>query len=108
MKIEAQSMNVLYAVGETIGNSTKMKKGVLHTASLPYFISTDEGKLTLDHVISVEKSGIPGGGTVIKITDASMILFVLVPRIYIDKGNGFVVVNKSRTNKLYQLLNKLN
>ena len=100
------SFKVLYFVGESITDSTRMKKGLLHTKSFPYVITSDDEEISLNHIIMAEKAKIPGGGSIIKLTEDSFVVFLLVPRLYIDKGNGFVVVNKGKTNQLYQLLNQ--
>ena len=98
------AMKVLYHIGYDLTTETKMKKGMLYTEKSPIEIVSDGERIVLNHLQKAEKSSIPVGGSVIKARTDSFTVFILVPRVYIERGNGFVIVNRSKTMKLLNLL----
>ncbi len=100
------ALKVLYHIGDEISASTKMKKGMLQTESSPYVIVSDNGNIVLDHILLTEATAVPGGGTIIKVKTDALVIFLLVPRVYIDKGSGFVIVNRHKTMELLRLFNQ--
>ena len=93
---------VLYYVGNSIDSSTKVKKGMIQTDHLPFVITSDDEKIILDHIISCEKSLLSAAGTIIKVKTEQFTVFLLVPRLFINKGNGFAIVNRKKTIQLYK------
>ena len=97
-------MKVLYHVGATIGADTIVKKGLICEDSRPLMIEAEDENIILDSLKSVEFVKLNGLGTMIKLQNNSDIIYLTVPRIYIDKGNGFAIINFFATRKLKYLL----
>ena len=98
------SQKVLYYVGDHIDASTKVKKGEIHTDSLPCVIRSEDEEIVLDQITACEKTILPACGTMVKVKNGTQTFFLLVPRLYIEKGNGFVIVNRRKTIQLFKLL----
>lgn len=96
---------VLYYVGDHIDASTKVKKGEIYTDSLPFVIRSGDEEIVLDQITACEKTVLPPCGTMIKVKNGAQTVFLLVPRFYIGKGNGFAIVNRRKTIQLFKLLN---
>lgn len=98
------SLKVLYYVGDHIDASTKLEKGEIYTDSLPYVIRSGNKEIVLDQMTACEKTILSPCGTMIKVKNGAQTVFLLVPRLYIEKGNVFVIVNRSRTLRLLKAL----
>lgn len=99
-------MKVLYHIGREIGSETIMKKGVINENSRPLLLE-GETAIMLDDIRQVELYKLNGIGTMIKLQNGSDILFLTVPRLYFDVGNGFVLINSFATKRLKGLLDTL-
>lgn len=98
------SLKVLYYVGDHIDASTKVKKGEIRTDFMPYVIRSGNEEIVLDQITACEKTVLPPCGTMVKVKNNTQTVFLLVPRLYIEKGNGFVMVNRRKTIRLFRLL----
>lgn len=97
-------MKVLYHVGATIDPNTIVKKGLIREGSRPLIIEAEDKTIIFDAIKSVEFVKLNGLGTMIKTQNNSDIIYLAVPRIYIDKGTGFAILNFFMTRKLKYLL----
>jgi hypothetical protein len=97
-------MKILYHVGETIGSETIVKKGVFIDTILPMHIESEEETIVLDGLKSVKFYRLNGLGTMIKILNNDITIFLTVPRLYLNIGNGFAVINYFATKKVKKIL----
>ena len=97
-------MKILYYIGESVTLETKMVKGVIDEKAVPLTIKSEKDAIVLDRLESVETSKAPGGATMIKAVNAGVTVFLNVPRIYIERGNGFCLSNYFKTMKLKRIL----
>lgn len=97
-------MKVLYHVGATIGADTIIKKGLICEDARPLMIEAEDTNIVFDAIKSIEFVKLNGLGTMIKLQNNSDIIYLAVPRIFIDKGTGFAIINFFATRKLKYLL----
>lgn len=97
-------MKVLYHVGATIGADTIVKKGRICEDSRPLMIEAEDKNIVFDAIKSVQFVKLNGLGTMVKLQNNSDIIYLAVPRIYIDKGTGFAILDFFATRKLKCLL----
>ena len=100
-------MKIIYCFSEVINQSTIMKKGILNIGSKGFIIENEGFFCEFSKVINIEKIKINGMGTIIKIETAEKHLFITVPRLFINIGTGFAIINYFATNKLYKNLIKM-
>ncbi|BCN30954.1 hypothetical protein [Anaeromicropila herbilytica] len=99
-------MKVIYHIGKTIGFDTIAKKGIIKVDTQPIMIESKEGNLVLNDLKCVDLIKVNGLGTMIKVQNSSDIIYIAVPRIFIEIGTGFIIVNFFATKKLYIRINK--
>lgn len=97
-------MKILYYIGDKIGLKTIVKKGVLTEDTQCMYIEAENTRIALDELKSVDLIKMSGIGTMIKIINHSDTIFLTVPRIFIDKGTGFAIINYFKTKKTTHLL----
>ncbi len=69
----------------------------------PLSIQSDDF-IKLDRLKSVEIYKLSSGCTFLKVLNGNETIYLTVPRIYIESGNGFVIVNYFATKKLKRIL----
>lgn len=96
-------MKIIFHIGETIDCDTTVKKGTLNVDIQQVYIEYENNKIFLNDLKSVEfyKFNL---GTMIKIQNADKTIYLSVPRIFINKGTGFVIINYFKTRKAKKLL----
>lgn len=99
-------MKVLYYIGTSVGKETVLKKGVINKKAAPYILQTKDGDIILNKLTFVKRYKLNFLGTMIKAVNGSDTIFLTVPRLFINFGTGFVIINKFATEKLLSLLKK--
>jgi hypothetical protein len=99
-----KNRKVIYHIGETVGLETIAKKGELITDSEVVYIQTGDGKITFDGLISVKLIKINMLGTMVKAVTPTQTVFFSVPRIFINIGTGFEIINLFATRKAKKIL----
>jgi hypothetical protein len=98
-------VKIVYHIGDTIGSETIVKKGILIENTQPMAIENGEEKILLDEIKYVDFIKLTGGlGTMVKLVSGFDTIFLSVPRIFIDKGTGFAIINYFKTIKAGKLL----
>ncbi len=104
INIRGEVMKIIYHIGEKIGAETIVKKGFLTEDTQCMYIESNNIKIVLDNINSVEFIKINSLGTMVQIKNYSDTIFLAVPRIFIDKGTGFAIINYFKTKKAGHLL----
>lgn len=91
-------MKVLFYIGNTVSLDTIMKQGIL-TINNGITITNENSTYNIDNLINVEIVRLQLG-TMIKLVSDIGTIYLTVPRIYINIGNGFAVINRRKTCKL--------
>ncbi|WP_293972908.1 hypothetical protein [uncultured Ruminococcus sp.] len=98
-------MKIVYHFGNQIGFDTIVKKGTITDAeSQISIIGSDKSEYKLNNIKEVKFVKINALGTMIRLTNGNDVIYLTVPRIFIDKGTGFIIVNYFATKKLGKLL----
>lgn len=97
-------MQIIYHIGGKIGVETIVVKGLLTEDTQCMYIESNNIKIALDNINSVEFIKINGLGTMVQIKNYSDTIFLAVPLIFIDKGTGFAIINYFKTRKTGHLL----
>lgn len=96
-------MNIIFHIGENSGLDTIVKKGNLNDDIQQMYIEYENGRIFLNDLKSVEFYKL-NLGTMIKIQNADKTIYLSVPRIFINKGTGFLIINYFKTRKAKKLL----
>ena len=96
-------MKVVYHIGEEINSDTIAKKGILVDDPWQTFIEDNGNRYIFDDIRQVDVAKI-SLGTMIKVVNGEETVFLAVPRIFIDRGTGFLLVNYFATKKAGRLL----
>ncbi len=96
-------MRILYYIGEEIDKNTILKKGFINESIRPIKISAED-TIVLDNLSYVELYKPNSAGTMIKLRNGTMTVFLVVPRIFLNIGTGFVIGNYLATTKLKNIL----
>ena len=96
-------MKVVYHIGEEINPDTVVKKGILVDDPWQTFIEDNGNRYIFDDIRQVDVAKI-SLGTMIKVVNGEETVFLAVPRIFIDRGTGFLLVNYFATKKAGRLL----
>ncbi len=99
-------MKVIYHIGSTIGSDTVVKRGILREENSSFILEA-EPSIELNDLKYVEYYRLNGLGTMVKLKNGSDTIFLCVPRLFINIGTGFAVVNTSATRRLKQKLDAL-
>ncbi|MBQ7291072.1 MAG: hypothetical protein IJW76_05050 [Clostridia bacterium] len=95
---------IIYHIGDSITAQTIVKKGYIYVDEPNQRIEFDGGIYKLDNIKSVELYKMNGLGTMIKLINSNDTIYFSVPRIFIDKGTGFAIINYFATKKLYKII----
>ena len=96
-------MRIVYYMGQKIDSDTIVKKGILDDDTQQMFIEGDEGRYKFHDIRQVDIVKIDLG-TMVKVINGEDTVFLAVPRIFINKGTGFMIINYFATKKIGQLL----
>lgn len=92
-----------------MGLETIVKKGFLSDDVKCIYDETNTEIMKLDNLKSVEVYMLNGLGSMIRIVNGNLTIYFAVPRIFINKGTGFAIINRSATrkakNKLESMMN---
>ena len=92
-------MKVVYHFGTEINAQTIVKKGLLQTESIPFQLICDGKTYVFDQVKSVCITK-ECGGTMVRVENGKDSIFLMVPRLFINLGTGFLIVNYFATKRL--------
>ena len=95
------SVKVVYCKTEQVTTQTIVTKGVLEDSSVPFSIRSEKETYVFNDLSDVSIAWIKPLGRMIRVRNGSDTLFFTVPRIFIDKGTGFVMINTAATTRLY-------
>ena len=96
-------MKIVYYIGETVGADAIFKKGILNDDMQQMYIETANGTYQFHDMKQVDIVKIQLG-TMIKVINGEDTIFLAVPRLFIDKGTGFLIANYFATKKAGRLL----
>lgn len=99
-----EGKKILYHIGDSVGIETIAKKGNLVQDNNCFYISSQDEKIALNQLSAVELIKINGLGSMVKLKNGVEIIFFTIPRLYIDIGTGFAIVNYFATRKAKRLL----
>ena len=97
---------IIYHIGDSINAQTIVKKGYIYVDEPNQRIEFEGGVYNLDNIKNIELYKMNGLGTMIKLINKEDIIYFSVPRIFIDKGTGFAIINYFATKKLYKIMSK--
>lgn len=97
-------MKILYHIGDTVDSSTIVKRGEFIQDSKGCYLLTDIGKIYLNNINFVDFYKPNPLGTMIKVCNFNTIIILTVPRIFINIGTGFAIINSLATHKLKNVL----
>lgn len=97
-------MKIIYHVGETIGAETVVQRGTLVEDGVYPYIQTANGKIELTQLDAVEFFRLNGLGTMVQLRNANTTIYLAVPRIFINVGTGFAIINLLATRKVKTML----
>ena len=102
----AMKSKIIYHIGDSINAQTVVKKGYIYVDEPKQRIEFDGGVYSLDMIKSIELYKMNGLGTMIKLVNKEDTIYFSVPRIFIDKGTGFAIINYFATKKLYKIMSR--
>ena len=97
---------IIYHIGDSINAQNIVKKGYIYVDEPNQRIEFEGGVYNLDNIKNIELYKMNGLGTMIKLINKEDIIYFSVPRIFIDKGTGFAIINYFATKKLYKIMSK--
>ena len=97
---------IIYHIGDSINAQTIVKKGYIYVDEPNQRIEFEGGVYNLDNIKNIELYKMNGLGTMIKLINKEDTIYFSVPRIFIDKGTGFAIINCFATKKLYKIMSK--
>lgn len=97
-------MKILYYIGQEVNTDTIVKKGILVDNPQQIFIANNGEKYIFNDIKRVKTVKINGLGTMVKVINGEDTIFLAVPRIFIDKGTGFAIINLFATKKAAKIL----
>lgn len=96
------SVKVIYCKTEQVTTQTIVTKGVLEESAVPFRIQSEKETYVFDDLREVSIAWINPVGRMIRVRNGADTLFFTVPRIFIDKGSGFAVINTAATTWAYR------
>lgn len=96
-------MKIIYHIGNEIGTDTVVRRGILDDDTQRLFIEDGGEKYFFDDLRQVEIVRF-SVGTMVKAVNGDDTVFLAVPRIFINKGTGFAIINHFATKKAGRLL----
>ncbi|MDE6775583.1 MAG: hypothetical protein K2J37_04745 [Ruminococcus sp.] len=101
-------MKILYCQEEEITLNTKMCKAAIEKNGKSFMITNNKNKIkiVLDNIQYIDLFQQNGIGSMIKLVNGSETetYFLTVPRLFIDIGGGFAIINAMAVKKLYNQL----
>ena len=97
---------IIYHIGDSITAQTIVKKGYIYVDEPNQRIEFEGGVYNLDNIKNIELYKMNGLGTMIKLINKEDTIYFSVPRIFIDKGTGFAIINYFATKKLHKIMSK--
>lgn len=97
-------MKIIFHIGEFIHADTLVKRGILDDDTQQLYIECQGNKYFLNDIRAVEFYKLNGLGTMVKVRNSDDTIFMSVPRIFINKGTGFAMINRCKTKKVKQIL----
>lgn len=99
-------MKILYCQAEEVTLNTKMHKAIIEKIGKSFVITYDKNKIVLDNIQYIDLFQQNGIGSMIKLVNGSETetYFLTVPRLFINIGSGFVIINAIAVKKLYDQL----
>ncbi len=97
-------MKIIYHIGNEVTADTVVKKGILNDDKQQMFIESVGEKYIFNEIKQVNVVKINYLGTMVKVINGEDTIFLAVPRIFIDKGTGFAIINFFATKKAANLL----
>lgn len=95
-------MKILYCKSEEITLSTRVKKAFLEKEDFYKISDKKNGDIILSDLKSVEFNKWEGIGSYIKVINGNDTYFLTIPRIFINIGGGFAVINSFGVKRLYK------
>ena len=95
---------IIYHIGDSINAQTIVKKGYIYVDEPNQRIEFEGGVYNLDNIKNIELYKMNGLGTMVKLVNKDDTIYFSVPRVFIDKGTGFAIVNYFATKKLYKIM----
>ena len=96
-------MKVLYHIGEEIGSETIVKRGLIDEKISPLKLVAED-EIVFNDIQSIDFYKLNGLGTMIKLKNGADTIFLAVPRLYLNIGTGFAIINYFATKKLKNIL----
>lgn len=98
-------LKIIYYFGQKICSETIVKKGLItDTASQISIIDSNNFTYKLDNLKEVRFVKINALGTMIRLINGNDMIYLSVPRLFIEKGTGFVIINYYATKRLGKML----
>lgn len=98
-------LKIIYYFGQKICSETIVKRGTISdTASNISIIGSDNSEYKLNDLKEVKFVKINALGTMIRLINGNDMIYLSVPRLFIEKGTGFVIINYYATKKLGKML----
>ena len=98
-------MKVLYHIGDKVDINTVVKKGNIDEKVFPLKLE-GEDEIVFDDLCQVELSRLDVGHY-ITLINGDVQVFLFVPRIYLNIGGGFAVINLAKTIKLKKIFERI-
>lgn len=98
-------MKVLYYIGEALTLDCQVTQGNLVKNADGIRIYSDSEMINLSDTYNHEIYRLHGLGTVFKAKCRLGIIHIMVPRLYLDIGNGFAIINAKKTKGLIKYFN---
>lgn len=100
-----QRIKILYCVSKTVCQSTILSRGVMVDTGSGFAIEAARERIVLDGMsVVVLYRTTMGLGTMIQLVNHRQSIYLTVPRLFIDKGTGFAIINTLATRRLKKRL----
>ena len=93
-------MKILYYIGDSLTLDCQVNQGQLVRNGNDIRIYSDSEMINLSEAYDGQIYHLHGLGTVFRIKSGLRLVHIMVPRFYIDVGNGFAIVNAKKTREL--------
>ncbi len=94
-------MKILYCQSEKITLSTRVKKAFLEKEDFYKISDKKNGDIIFSELRCVEFCKWEGLGSYIKLVNGNDTYFLTIPRLFINIGGGFAIINSFAVKKLY-------
>jgi hypothetical protein len=97
-------MKIIYHIGKEVNSDTIVKRGILNDNAQYMLINDASNKYVFNNIRKVDIVKLNNMGTMVRVVNNADTVFLAVPRIFIDKGTGFAIINYFATKKMGKLL----